>query len=201
MQDFVKRGITSRAHLIDVPRYLEQQNIKASDPFSAESPISVDLLQAAAKAQDTHLEPGDILLVRTGYAEAYNNLDDEAFKALQQREKRQSHGLKADRGLLKWLWESGIAAIAADWWVFSTSTEGHTLTSSPAVEASMRPVGRLVLHEIGLAGWGMPLGEMFDLLELAKECAEIKRWTFLFTSMPLYIEGGIASPPNAQAIL
>jgi hypothetical protein len=57
------------------------------------------------------------------------------------------------------------------------------------------------LHEIGLAGWGLPLGEMFDLSELARECERLSKWTFLFTSMPLYVNAGIASPPNAQAIL
>jgi len=77
---------------------------------------------------------------------------------------------------------------------------GPRLMCSPAVESAKRP-GRLLLHEVGLAGWGMILGEMFDLEELAKECARLSRWTFLLTSMPLYVPGGIASPPNAQAIL
>lgn len=57
------------------------------------------------------------------------------------------------------------------------------------------------LHEVFLAGWGMPIGELFDLRQLATECAKIKKWTFFFTSMVLNIPGGIASPPNAQAIL
>ena len=45
------------------------------------------------------------------------------------------------------------------------------------------------------------LTEQFDLRELAKQCDAHNQWTFMFTSMPLYVEGGIASPPNAQAIL
>lgn len=47
----------------------------------------------------------------------------------------------------------------------------------------------------------MPMGELFDLRELAVICEREKRYTFFFTSMPLYVNGGIASPPNAQAIL
>jgi len=47
----------------------------------------------------------------------------------------------------------------------------------------------------------MPIGELFDLEELSERCAEFKQWTFLFTSMGLYVLGGIATPPNAQAIL
>ena len=57
------------------------------------------------------------------------------------------------------------------------------------------------LHEVFLAGWGMPIGEMLDLRQLAAECARLNKWSFFFASMPLYIPGGIASPPNAQAIL
>ncbi|GAB1517415.1 hypothetical protein RhiTH_000463 [Rhizoctonia solani] len=43
--------------------------------------------------------------------------------------------------------------------------------------------------------------EMFDLERLAKECAAAQRWSFFFTSAPLNIPGGVASPPNAIAIL
>jgi hypothetical protein len=45
------------------------------------------------------------------------------------------------------------------------------------------------------------MGELFDLRELATTCASLKQWTFLFASMGLNIDGGIATPPNAQAIL
>lgn len=47
----------------------------------------------------------------------------------------------------------------------------------------------------------MPIGELFDLEQLGRECHRLKQYTFLFTSMVLYVEGGVASPPNAQAIL
>jgi hypothetical protein len=47
----------------------------------------------------------------------------------------------------------------------------------------------------------MPIGELFNLEELGAKCAEYQQWSFLFTSMGLYIKGGIATPPNAQAIL
>lgn len=47
----------------------------------------------------------------------------------------------------------------------------------------------------------MPIGELFNLEDLGEKCAELKQWSFLFTSMGLYVEGGIATPPNAQAIL
>jgi hypothetical protein len=52
-----------------------------------------------------------------------------------------------------------------------------------------------------LAGWGLPLGELFDLRKLSEVCHRLNKYTFFFTSCGLNLEGGIATPPNAQAIL
>jgi hypothetical protein len=43
-------------------------------------------------------------------------------------------------------------------------------------------------------------GEMFDLEALSETCAELNRYTFFITSMPLNMPGGVSSPPNAMAI-
>lgn len=56
------------------------------------------------------------------------------------------------------------------------------------------------LHEYLLAGWGMPIGELFDLEELSRICQELGRWTFFLASVPLNMPGGVSSPPNAVAI-
>lgn len=47
----------------------------------------------------------------------------------------------------------------------------------------------------------MPIGELWDLEALAAECQNQNKWTFLLTSAPLNVPGGVASPPNAIAIL
>ena len=46
----------------------------------------------------------------------------------------------------------------------------------------------------------MPIGEYFWLDGLADACAADGRWTFLFTSAPLNVSGGVGSPPNALAL-
>jgi hypothetical protein len=38
------------------------------------------------------------------------------------------------------------------------------------------------MHEILLAGWGCPIGELFDLEKLAEHCKAVKRWSFFVTS-------------------
>jgi hypothetical protein len=56
------------------------------------------------------------------------------------------------------------------------------------------------MHDYCIAGWGMPIGEMWDLEALAEECKKQNRWSFFLTSAPLNLKGGAASPPNALAV-
>ena len=48
---------------------------------------------------------------------------------------------------------------------------------------------------------GMPLGELWDLEELAAACATTGRYECCVASVPLNVPGGVASPANAMAIL
>ena len=56
------------------------------------------------------------------------------------------------------------------------------------------------IHDTALSLWGMPMGELWDLEELAEECKRQNRWSFFFTSEVVNVPGGVASPPNALAI-
>ncbi|OTB07708.1 hypothetical protein M426DRAFT_228107 [Hypoxylon sp. CI-4A] len=56
------------------------------------------------------------------------------------------------------------------------------------------------LHEVLLAGWGCPIGELFDLERLAAHCGARGRWSFFVASEPCNVPGGVASPPNVLAI-
>ncbi|EHK96243.1 hypothetical protein M7I_8065 [Glarea lozoyensis 74030] len=57
------------------------------------------------------------------------------------------------------------------------------------------------LHDHFLAQWGTPIGELWNLEELSEVCAREKKYSFFLTSAPLNVHGGVASPPNALAIL
>jgi hypothetical protein len=56
-------------------------------------------------------------------------------------------------------------------------------------------------HEAALAGWGMPIGEIFDLEKLSELCAREQRWSFFVTVCPLNVTGGVATVANTIAIL
>ena len=46
----------------------------------------------------------------------------------------------------------------------------------------------------------MAIGEMFQLTDLAADCAQDGVYECLFVAAPLNIQGGTGSPPNGLAI-
>ena len=59
---------------------------------------------------------------------------------------------------------------------------------------------RANLHHRAIFLLGLPLGEQFDLEELAEDCRQDQVTEFMLVSVPLNLPGGMASPPNAVAI-
>ncbi|HEX8813029.1 MAG TPA: cyclase family protein [Terracidiphilus sp.] len=176
---FVGRGL-----LIDVCKYLGAKK-RAVDPLSA-AVYKLKDLQDALKAQGTKVKPGSILLVRTGWLGAYLKASDQQKKEMAPLEALKSCGIEPTSAMVEWLWDNRFAAIGTD---------------CPAVEPwpwDFRDEG--ALHYRALSMLGLPLGEQFVLDHLAADCAKDKRYEFLLVSVPMNLEGGIASPPNAVAI-
>jgi kynurenine formamidase len=147
---------------------------------------TLEELQDALEAQNVTLAPGTILLVRTGWMEAYEALSPEEKRAIAPFDKIRSIGIEASRRVAAWLWDHRVAAIATD---------------CPAVEPLPMELGdEGLLHYRALPLLGLPLGELFVLAPLAEDCARDGRYEFMLVSAPLNVEGGIASPPNAVAI-
>ena len=154
--------------------------------------ISASQLEEAAKWQGLSFEVGDILLLRTGWIEWYNSLDEEAKRQLAEPGALQSAGLDQSEDSLRFLWDHHFAAIASD------NPSFEAFPPLPLEEGG-RP--RPMMHGTIIGLWGMPIGEMFDLDSLAASCASDRCYEFFFTSAPLNKRGGVASPPNALAIL
>ena len=77
--------------------------------------------------------------------------------------------------------------------------KSHTALNEPGL-SSQRPALPLPLHLLCLRDIGLTLGEMFDLDDLAEDCATDGVWEFLFTAPPLRITGGVGSPLNPLAV-
>lgn len=138
--------------------------------------------------QGITFQPGNILFLRTGFIHAYQTMPLPALTAKMESPVMQYPGLEGSIESLRWLWDSHVAAVAAD---------------SPGFEAWNAGLGdsfeQFRMHETFLSGFGLPIGELFDLEALAEECKKQKRWSFFVTSMPLNVPGGVGSPPNAVA--
>ncbi|GJJ11767.1 hypothetical protein Clacol_006005 [Clathrus columnatus] len=182
-RDKIKLGIhrmCGRGVLIDLVKYFTENGKKPLpyDPWTTHG-ISVQDIQEAAKQQGVSFRQADILILRK-----YNNESQENRDNLRGRQETFT-GIEQSLEMKEFLWNNHFAAIASD---------------QPSLESwPVRP-GDIHLHQTILGLWGMPIGEFFDLEALAKYANETGRYTFFFSSWPLNVLGGVASPPNAAAI-
>ena len=188
IEHWARHGIVGRGILLDVERFMQSRPTL----FSASERFAIDggLLEEVARTEKIELQIGDILLLRTGWLAWYKLLEPA------QREKLRGTlhpdpgglrcpGLDATQATAAWLWDHRVAAIAAD---------------NPAVEVLPVEPSTGFQHRRLIALQGMPLGELWDLDELANECATDGVYEFMLVSVPLYIPGGVGSPANAYAI-
>lgn len=82
--------------------------------FDTSTPIPLATLEACVKEYGIEIRSGDIVLIRTGWTEAFYALSDDERAALPKRESRGSCGISQDEDVLRWFWENGIAAAASD---------------------------------------------------------------------------------------
>lgn len=93
-------------------------------------------------------------------------------------------GVEHTEGMARYLWESGAMAVASD----TFAVEVWPPDFSPRTS----PFG--FLHRVLIGQFGMALGELWWLDDLAADCAEDGGYEFLLTSAPLNSRGGIGSP-------
>lgn len=174
IQNMAQRGIAGRGVLLDWSSYAIRNGIQY-DPFSPHA-IPLQQLQAVAVEQNVKFRAGDILLIRSGWTNAYHRLSPEERIALAKRPQRSFIGVEASEEMLRWHWDCQFAAVAGD-------------TNAYEAWPSTKPFG-VTCHEVFLSGWGMPIGELFDLEQLSETCRKLGRWSFFFTSSPLNLPGG-----------
>ncbi|KAK1037961.1 hypothetical protein LTS16_012413 [Friedmanniomyces endolithicus] len=177
------RGIVGRGILLDYHAWrLAQTPTPHHNAFETGSITVADLKNVAA-SQKTEIRFGDVLLVRSGYMEAYASLSRSEIETFRAKQPLTFTGVEQSEEMMEFLW-SNFSAAGGD----HPSWEAWPTRESYA------------LHEVMLGGWGMPIGELFDLEALGKHCREVGRWSFFLTSEPVNVPGGVASPPNALAI-
>lgn len=184
---WVRHGMAGRAVLLDLVRARADDG-RPYDPWVSE-PLSVNDLELARKRAGVELETGDFLLVYTGYIEWFVSLPlEERRKHL--GEHSATAGLEPCEEMCRYLWDHHVAAVAGD----NISLEVHPLRFGPGVPATS------TLHRMLIGQFGMAIGELWWLKDLAADCAADGVYEMFIVSCPLNITGGIGSPPNAMAI-
>jgi len=198
MHHWAARGIAGRCVLVDMGRYREGvgRPLRMDEP----DPIEPAEVTAALEAQGSVVEIGDVLLVRTGWMSWYKSLDHAG--RLQVATRSVAPGLRPGRETARLLWNLHVAAVAADNPALEVMPPGALATPEQRAAARADPDEGLevFVHLSLLPLLGMPIGEMFDLDALAEACAADGRYDALFTSAPLNLHAGVASPPNALVL-
>jgi kynurenine formamidase len=166
-------GMQGRGVLVDLAHHLGNE-------WTA---VNLTLLREIMAADEVVVEPGDMLLLHTGFATeilAMNKQPDprKIFRTSSYLDAR-------DPALLDWVADSQICALIAD----NYAVEGM-LGQDP--DLSRHPF--LPLHHLCLFKLGVPLGEMWYLHELAAWLREHDRHRFLLTAPPLRLPGAVGSP-------
>ncbi|OCH86178.1 hypothetical protein OBBRIDRAFT_797438 [Obba rivulosa] len=183
IHNWAQHGICGRGIFLDLVKYYtDTQGDIPYDPWTTHG-IPVKDLEACAQHEGVTFRQGDILLLRVGFMRKWNVVSQPERDALSGKPETFA-GIEQSEDMKRFLWDNHFAAVASD---------------QPALEHWPPPPGVPHLHCTLLGLWGMPIGEFFDLEALSKQCAETGRYTFFFSSWPLNVLGGVASPPNAAA--
>jgi kynurenine formamidase len=156
-------AVVTRGVLLDIAR------LKGVDHFEDGYPITGDDLEAAATVGKVKVQSGDIVLVRTGQMEWLRRGDKVRYND-------PSPGIGV--GSVEWLHDNEVAAIATDTLVFE-------------VWPCEDPAALLPVHLLDLRDMGLVQGQLWNLDELAADCADDGVHEFLLAATPLPITGAV----------
>lgn len=145
--------------------------------------VNLATLREIMDADGVVVEPGDVLVLHTGFATKVAEWAGHATP-------RQLFGTGCyldahDESLLAWIAESQISALVAD----NYAVEGLLGKDAADHRHSFLP-----LHHLCLFRLGVPLGELWYLDELATWLRDHGRSRFLLTAPPLRLPGIVGSP-------
>jgi len=170
----VARGIAGRGVLVDVAR---AKGVKWLEPGYA---ITTDDLDAALRAERVEVGTGDVLIVRTGM-----------ISMCRERGSWGDYAGGPAPGLsfhtAEWVHARELAAVATDTWAMEVQPNEIPDTYQP-------------LHQVFIPNMGLTIGEIFNLDELADDCAADGVYEFFFVAPPLPITGAVGSPINPLAM-
>jgi kynurenine formamidase len=166
-----KNGIVTKAVLFDIPRL---KGVEFLEPGTKIYPEDLDAWEKKARVK---VEPGDVVLIRTG--------------RWMRREAKGPWSVN-DAGL------AGLYMTSAKW----LHLRDAAILGSDAAQ-DVRPSGvddvQQPIHLLVLVAMGMPIFDNLDLELVAREAAKRQRWEFLVTASPAAVPGATGSVLNPIA--
>jgi kynurenine formamidase len=164
--------LVTRGVLLDVAR------VAGVDRLDGGTALTDDDLDAACDLAKVRIEPGDVVLLRTGHMQHFHEGD------------RMTYAMGAagpSLGTVEWFHRHDVAAVAIDNLIFE-------------VFPCERDEVFLPVHFIHLVDMGLTQGQNWDLEALAADCADDGRYTFLLSASPEPVVNGMGAPVNPVAI-
>jgi kynurenine formamidase len=176
--------LVARGVLLDVAR---AKGVEILDPGY---PITAEDLDAATSLAGADIEPGDVVLVRTGQM---------AHLALPGRPGLA--GAEPVRDLVAYTWPTpGLTVATAEWLhqrdVAAVAIDTMVLEVYPSEDAELP----LPVHALHLVEMGLTQGQNWFLDGLADACASDGRYQFLLDGTPLPFTNALGSPVNPVAM-
>jgi len=170
IEAYPKERFINHAVLLDVARF------KSVDALAPGQEITAGDLEATAKAEGVDIQPGDSVLIRTGYGRFF-----EADRA-------KYAGFRPGPGeaAARWLASRKIFLAGDDQMSFEVVPEKGTI---------------FPCHRILIADYGIYIVENLNLEELARTLAESKVYEFALILNPPRIRGATGAAANAFAII
>jgi kynurenine formamidase len=184
-------SLVSRGVLLDVA------GAKSVDVLDGGYAISPEDLDAACEFGGVRIEPGDVVLVRTGQM-AHLKLPSR-FPAGGSTVPLPNM-LRFDDVLRYMGFAPGLSMASAEWFHARDVAAVATDTLSLEVLPCEDPDIYLPVHLLHIVEMGMTQGQNFLLDPLAADCAADGIYTFLLDATPLPFTNGLGSPVNPVAI-
>jgi kynurenine formamidase len=185
IDNWARHGIAGRGVLLDVAGIVSERGGAGSAV-----PVTVEDLEAVRIAAGVDFQPGDILVLHTGFVSWYLNQDLTTRRRASRKETMAAPGIEPGEAMARYLWDSHVSAVVSD----TTGVEVQPFDSAPG-----DPYAEL--HPTLIGRFGMALGELWWLEDLARACRDEGVWEFFVSSTPVNMPGGIGSPANALAIM
>ena len=170
----VKDKMVGRGVLLDIARHIGVDSLDEGIAITNED------LDSCAEAQGVEVRRGDFVLCRTGMIE--QRLRDGEWGGYAGGD---APGLAFETA--QWIHGHEIAAICCDTW-------GCEVRPNETTEAQ-QPWHWVVIPMIGIS-----MGEIFNMGELAEDCADDGVFEFFFVAPPLPVTRAVGSPLNPIAI-